>query len=266
MQKNKGWKYFRYSGLVPFYDVRHAVLPLKVFKAKRNVHATRAGFAQQLTVLHPPGSIRVPGGKVPQWAPTRRNPVHGYDPAGDCSGNFMSSKFQANNNCYNYACNIATNSFAHPGRKHGEVLARNDSIGSLITKNVFIGAKKDGLLPVQIPKNKKFPITKLARYAPQGVSGHFVALLISRPQPARGWRGDFHWVRSDNSKCTTWSQKNGSDQVTNFDFAGKPIRDPRQSNWVVNQGPTAKSKTTALRVTYSVKKWMYVPDSGVDII
>ena len=41
-----------------------------------------------------------------------------YAPPTDCKGLFMSCNFQPNNNCYNYGSDIATNSFAQPGRQH----------------------------------------------------------------------------------------------------------------------------------------------------
>src|ERR1700739_3482444 len=64
--------------------------------------------------------VTVPGGKqVPQYAPTVSDPDNIYAPATNCQGYFMSFKFQPNNNCYNYSCNAASNSFAQPGRMHG---------------------------------------------------------------------------------------------------------------------------------------------------
>ncbi len=95
----------KFSGLVHLDDPLHVA------------HADESGVIS-------PHKVHIPGiGYVSQWAPTIAN--HGptaYDPGSDCGGNFMSSKFQPNNNCYNYGCDIATNSFAQPGRLHGQAL------------------------------------------------------------------------------------------------------------------------------------------------
>ena len=69
-----------------------------------------------------PQYVNVPGipYKIAQYAPTVYGGVVArYQPGLDCKGYFMSSTFMTNNNCYNYACNIASNSNAQPGRKHG---------------------------------------------------------------------------------------------------------------------------------------------------
>src|SRR5438132_8673076 len=89
-----------------------------------------------------PQSVYIPGiGYVPQYASTVVGVAIGYNPAQDCRGYFMSYKFQPNNNCYNYACNIASNSFAQPGRAHGYAILPMPT-GS----EVRTGAERDGLI------------------------------------------------------------------------------------------------------------------------
>src|SRR5258708_13107821 len=106
----------RYSGLAPANDPCHYVL-----------RATSAKGLERQALED--GRIPAPkfvklkdGNHVAKWAPTVRSKVTGFNPARDCKGNFMSYRFQPNNNCYNYACNIATNSFALPGMGHGDPL------------------------------------------------------------------------------------------------------------------------------------------------
>ena len=101
------------------------------------------------------------------------------------------------------------------------------------------------------------------------LGGHFVALMIS-PAGDANWPGDYHWSRCDNSSgsCGSWSQKDGNDQVTNFDFAGNLITDPATANWTVNQGPiqTGSDVGDDQIVDYAFYCYMFVPDSGVNII
>jgi len=76
-------------------------------------------------------------------------------------------------------------------------------------------------------------------------------LLISLAKNNLLWKGDFHWVRCDDVSGGLWSQKDGPDQITNFDFSGKAIQDPRMANWIVNQGPTRQTaqEETGLQIS-----------------
>lgn len=232
---------FKYKGMIPETDQAH------------QVHDDAARIIA-------PTWVQVPGGKyVPQYSPTIVGKSIEYDPPNDCNGNFMSYKFQANNNCYNYSTNIASNSFAQPGRMHGLFLT-SPPTGPQVVK----GAEMDGLVNLggtgleDLAKRK----TEVDTYA-----GHFVALLISPPDSSVGWGGDYHWVRCDNnSTLDTWSQKDGGDQVTNFDFAGYPITDPFKSNWTVNQGPISSTDKDDFVVQYDFYTFMYVPNGKVNII
>ena len=248
----------RYSGLTPPHDPCH-------YEAK-----SAKGLPGRILA---PGFVKLKGGGyVAQWAPTARSKVTGFNPAGDCKGNFMSYRYQPNNNCYNYACNIATNSFAHPGRKHGVPLFGTNR--RLTADSVITAAKADGLVELG-RKGMKLPyVLRLLRKKQErgGLpDGHLVALLISLADSKIRWKGDFHWVRCDEPSGRTWSQKDGPDQVTNFDFSGNVIRDPSRSNWTVNQGPRrhrrASSKADeAFQTFYNFEAWMFVPFGKVTII
>lgn len=204
-----------------------------------------------------PNHVEVPGGKyVAQYAPTVRGTSVAYDPSGNCDGYFMSARFQPNNNCYNYSTNIASNSFAQPGRLHGLFLDFPPT-----GEQVVQGAELDGLVQVGGAG------TDMGDLEASG-GGHFVALLISAAyDPQRtGWNGDYHWVRCDTPNVVSdqWSQKDGSDQVTNFDFLGDPITNPATANWTVNQGPDSNGDDVI--ASYDFYAWMWVPDGAVHVI
>lgn len=210
--------------------------------------------------------------KIPKWGPTKRGEVYGFRPAVDCNGNFMSYKFQPNNNCYNYACNIATNSFAQPGRLHGRALRPKGT--TLQAGELIAAAQADGLIlvghkPMSLTAALK-SVTLEARRTVKG--GHLVAVLLSKARGEIRWKGDYHFVRCDHPSGRRWSQKDGPDQVTTFDFHGNWIFDPSKANWTVNIGPPPtgwgrrKNKLSAKVVTYEFEAWMFVPSGKVSII
>lgn len=174
-----------------------------------------------------------------------------YAPPTDCGGAFMSARFQPNNNCYNYSCDIATNSFAQPGRASGIFLDFPPTGEAVVD-----GAKADGLQWL----GTDYPVNWL-----KVGNGHPVALLISPSDTSLGWPGDYHWVRYDQTG-NSWSQKDGGDQVTNFDFSGNPITDPATANWTVNQGPTSQSAGADVIVTYDFYGYLIVPHNRVTIL
>ena len=199
-------------------------------------------------------------GYIPQYAPTLVGDSVRFDPATDCNGYFTSSKFQAHNNCYNYGVDTATNTIAQPGRMNGITIT-----GNIDAEQVVQGARLDGLILVGGPGTD---IGGLRNSAPKLGAGHFVALLIAPAAPALQFDGDYHWVRCDDLGAPSWSQKDGPDQVTNFDFAGSPIHDPAVAHWSVNSGPPGTGKPGApdLVVTYQFHAYMFVPRAKVIII
>lgn len=219
------------------------------------------------TIVTPPNRT---WGKVAQYGATVYGKTPVYDPAGNCSGNFMSYKNQPNNNCYAYGTNIASNSFAQPGRASpGSTPWSVEMTAESVTAN----AELDGL--IALPQTTIAELINKSGYV-QGTDGHFVALVFSPPEknfkgdPGAQWGGDYHWVRADSvnttNKTISWSQKDGGDQVTNFDFAGNPISDPAIACWEVNQGPVSSLDQNDMIVSYEFHTYMWVPSKDVSIL
>jgi hypothetical protein len=107
------------------------------------------------------------------------------------------------NNCYNYACDIRTDTFAQPG------LAANAMYAALTCPSVRPAARADLLTEV-----------KMTTITCPG-EGHLVALVI--------WPNvDFHWYRMNPDGL--WSHKPGGTPITNLDNANKTIPDPRTAD------------------------------------
>lgn len=208
---------------------------------------------------------------VPQYAPTVNGVFTGYNPPGDCDGYYMSNKFQPNNNCYAYATLICPNTFPQPGRNSpGSIPFYQAFTAEIVMKNAvldglqFVGTSLQDIQAHQAQKKSAGQIT-----------GHYVALMFSEPEsniggdPNANWPGDYHWARcDDNVNFSSWSQKDGNDQVTNFDFAGQPITNPATANWRVNQGPIGgpQKDNDEYVVSYDFYCYMFVPQNGVNII
>ncbi len=114
------------------------------------------------------------------------------------------------NNCYNYATDYRTNTFAQPGKATGQqytnLSACNVPAGQRSAK---MGAISDGLIDTP-NANNVCPGT-----------GHLVALVI--------WPNtDYHWYRKNNDGY--WSHKPGGTPATIYDNAGHLITDPRTAN------------------------------------
>ncbi len=108
-----------------------------------------------------------------------------------------------NNNCYNYANDTITNTFAQPGRGSGQ----NGPYPYSCT-GTGKAAKRDGQRPIANPD-----ITPS--------HGHIIALVIAKTQFV-----DYHWYRRDKNKM--WSHKPGYDPARNTDDSGNLISDPRK--------------------------------------
>lgn len=117
---------------------------------------------------------------------------------------------QFNNNCYNYASNYRTDTFAQPGKAAGKQYTSLSgctvAAGKISAKD---GAIADDLLNTPGADNK-CPAT-----------GHLVALVIAP-------NADFHWYRKGSNGY--WSHKPGSTAATKYDNSGKLITDPRTAN------------------------------------
>jgi hypothetical protein len=125
------------------------------------------------------------------------------------------------NNCYNYACDIMTDTYAHPGHAQG-IFPPSPSCS-----NTGDAAVADGLIKVQVdPQEPHF-------YSVCEECTHLVALFISSPvQPGdpTTYQHDYHWYRlDDNGK---WSYKFQEEEATNRDASGDFIYDPRSADRV----------------------------------
>ncbi|KAL0489480.1 insoluble matrix shell protein [Acrasis kona] len=98
------------------------------------------------------------------------------------------------NNCYNYATDIRTDTFARPGKGSGK------EFDKINCESVWHAAIKDGLKPLE----------KMCPSKEQPSKGHYVSLVI--------WPDyDFHWFRKDAEGY--WSHKPGQSDVINHDNA-----------------------------------------------
>lgn len=117
---------------------------------------------------------------------------------------------QFNNNCYNYATNYRTDTFAQPGKAAGQQytsLSGCAVAGGKISAKA--GAMADALIDNLAANNNCPP------------KGHLVALVIAP-------NADFHWYRKGNNGL--WTHKPGSTAATNLDNSGNKITDPRTAN------------------------------------
>jgi len=271
-------KPFKFSGRIAPEDPFHQYTVAATANAVPDEHYI-APTTITVPIVQPPG---YPPIGVPQYAPTvYGGAAAGFDPAGDCGGNYMSYKFQPNNNCYAYGCNITPNTFPQPGRRSGYLLISQDfeqpfdQLGATVRSY----AEQDGLQFVGQTMAELLAFKENLQQGPgetvvmQALPGHFVALMVS-PAGDANWPGDYHWTRCDDSNgaCDSWSQKDGNDQVTNFDFAGNPITDPSTANWTVNQGPIQPGSSPPSEVgedqvvDYAFYCFMFVPETGVNIV
>ena len=110
------------------------------------------------------------------------------------------------NNCYNYASNWRTDTFAQPGLGCGDVW-------DVITcQEVTTAALCDGMHH----RFDCFPDTERPRY--------LVALVVTPPGPG----ADFHWYRKQ--KEGFWGHKPGGTAARNFDNSGNTIYNPETAN------------------------------------
>lgn len=110
------------------------------------------------------------------------------------------------NNCYNYGCDIRTDTFAQPGYAHGVDLSVNWKLINCV--DVGNAAEADGL---QHQAEKKCA----------GCT-HLVALVIAPDYP------DYHWYRLDDNG--RWSHKPGGGPATDLDASDHPITNPETAD------------------------------------
>ncbi|MDZ4719869.1 MAG: hypothetical protein SH847_15575 [Roseiflexaceae bacterium] len=110
------------------------------------------------------------------------------------------------NNCYNYASNKRTDTFAQPGRGSGHIYT------AITCPAVTAAALSDGLHHRYVC----FPTTQAPRY--------LVALVVA---PGPGFI-DFHWYRKNTEGF--WSHKPGGTKVRNVDNSNVLILNPETCN------------------------------------
>ncbi|QDQ09198.1 hypothetical protein [Streptomyces spectabilis] len=116
------------------------------------------------------------------------------------------STVRLNNNCYNYASNWRTNTFAQPGRGCGNMYK------AITCAEVTRASLCDGMHH----RFDCFPDTEKPRY--------LVALVIA---PGPGFI-DFHWFRKQNEGF--WGHKPGGTAARNTDNSGNVIYNPETAN------------------------------------
>jgi hypothetical protein len=131
-----------------------------------------------------------------------------YDDQNDADGCFVT--MQSKNNCYNYGNDLATNTFAQPGRGSGVCAEDARPCVANTCEDVKNAAISDGLqwvgtdLPTTLPE-----------------TGHYVSLHI--------WPdSNFHWLRMNADM--KWSHKPGGSPVRDYDNNHDQITDPHQAD------------------------------------
>lgn len=140
---------------------------------------------------------------------------------------------QPDNNCYNYACNDKTNTFAQPGRASKQTLPCPGD-ADFTCKTWAANAVKDGLVEQDCSK------------ACEGKT-HKVALVVDTTGEP-GWKGgtvggvcqeqtpdlvgpDYHWYQqNDDAGKISWSHKPGQTEAINKDSSNKEITDPAKAD------------------------------------
>jgi hypothetical protein len=148
------------------------------------------------------GAIAQPSPNPPKPATTVTcPPCYAADAPAYNPGVWNVPAVQPYNNCYNYANNQQTDTFAQPGVASGHPMT------GLSCGGVQPSAVSDGLNAVPDFSGKL-----------TSGQGWYVALVV--------WPGqDFHWYRQDSNGC--WSHKPGSTPVINTDDSGNRIADPQ---------------------------------------
>ena len=110
-----------------------------------------------------------------------------------------------NNNCYNYASDVATSTWAQPGRGSG------NQYGNLSGETIRNSAVNDGFDDRNDTAAGIFPDTNSCLMALVAIENL-----------------DFHFYRRDSDG--TWSHKLGTHAPTNLDNNGQIITDPRTAS------------------------------------
>lgn len=155
------------------------------------------------------------------------------------------------NNCYNYATNRQTNSYAQPGETASVYL------DDVTCDEVYAAATKDkGLVPTSF-----FPFHDKQ-------DDMLIALVVDEGS-------DFHWYRRGDDNL--WTHKPGGTEVTNLDESGKKIADPEKADrgvyssfcgyFKISNILTAKHEQNSGQVIIgNMKKMPVTPVSKIEIL
>lgn len=114
------------------------------------------------------------------------------------------ASLRSRNNCYNYASNRRTDSFAQPGRGAGQMYQ------AITCPEMTRASRADGLRP----RFNCFPPNEAPRY---------LAALVAAPGPGFV---DFHWYRKQREGF--WGHKPGGTNARNTDNSNRVIMDPER--------------------------------------
>ncbi|MEQ1677401.1 MAG: hypothetical protein ABL876_11905 [Chitinophagaceae bacterium] len=145
----------------------------------------------------------------PIWPPILFNPCQ-CAPDPDIAWWNDAGTIQFGNNCYNYASNYRTNTFAQPGRASGQqYTSLSGCTVAAGQRSAKDGAIADQLVDLPLADNK----------CPK--KGHLVALVVAPDY-------DYHWFRKGPNG--RWSHKPGSTAATITDNSNNLITDPRTAD------------------------------------
>lgn len=145
----------------------------------------------------------------PKWPPIIFNPCQ-CAPDPDIAWWNDNGTIQFNNNCYNYASNYRTNTFAQPGRSAGQqYTSLSGCTVAAGQRSAKDGAVADQLIDTPLADNK----------CPK--KGHLVALVVAP-------NFDYHWFRKGPNG--RWSHKPGGTQAKITDNSNNLITDPRTAD------------------------------------
>jgi hypothetical protein len=165
------------------------------------------------------------------------------------------SKIQESTNCYAYACNDPMGHARYDKPQPGQLGGR--SVTQAEESVVRWAVMRDDLTRNRAQLSRLVPLVRLRGEAVPdhvvNVPGYYLIALITAPD------ADYHWVRQDDNGM--WSHKPGHGSVTDLDFYGKPIFDPRDATFAV---PVAEDQFGNLMYKpYDFTTFYYAPKGGV---
>jgi len=152
------------------------------------------------------------GGNEQKWdlyEATHAYSIPSYNPSFWNSDSYVRSV----NNCYNYANNKRTDSFAQPGRSSGQMYSW--PLTSSSQSDLYYSTNRDQL-----------NLTTSTATAPNGQTK--IALFFGQIWDGTQYVWDFHLYRKDSNGY--WSHKPGQGNATNLDASGNAITNPEACN------------------------------------